>query len=462
MCDYYGNYLYFYGLKINYHAMKTIKLISLLILGTVYFTLTNCEAQNTIIWQKMIPDMGTDDAVTFIQTSDGGFTLVAEPKSFDNKVNEDKDSEMYRLIKFSPSGEVEWQSGFIGTDDDDIISVKETSDGGFIVGAIIDAGTLKKKEKEDVKIKVKRGVGFGDDYWVIKYDRKGNIEWQTFYGGEDDDELSDVIQTKDGGYLIYGESDSENENVVGSHGNGDIWVIKTDAMGKMEWQKCYGGTKYEEPEYAVQTSNNSFYFAGETQSSDGQISNPIGLKDVWVFKTDNSGNMIWEKTIGSIYNDNLKAYTITNDGGIAVCGQTWHAKKGYLENADTIYNWVAKLSSSGAIEWNKRLDTNRNNYVISSLPSNNGGVMVCGYTKMLPTHNYKSYLDTVAYNYWLIDIDNHGRTISEKNLGTFNEAIGCSLIITKDNKYLLVGKIDATKDNGSRSKDNLWMVKLNR
>jgi hypothetical protein len=441
--------------------MKTFKFISLLVLGTVIFYSNNCNAQNTIIWQKIIPDMGTDDPVTFIQTSDGGFALVAEP-SDNKKINEDKDSEMYRLIKFSPSGEVEWQSGFIGTDDDDIISVKETSDGGFIVGAIIDAGTEKKNEKQNAKIKVKRGVGFGDDYWVIKYDRKGNIEWQAFYGGEDDDELSDVIQTKDGGYLIYGESDSENENIVGSHGNGDIWVIKTDASGKKEWQKCYGGSKYEEPDYAVQTSDNNYYFAGETQSSNGQISNLIGLKDVWIFKTDLFGNLLWEKTLGSIYNDNLKASTLTNDGGIAVCGQTWHATKGYLENADTVYNWVSKLSISGAVEWNKRLDTNRNSFIISALPSYNGGVLVCGYTKILPVHKSKSYLDTIVYNYWLIDINNHGRTLTEKNLGTFNDAIGCTLIITKDNKYFLVGKIDATNQTGARNRNNLWMVKINR
>ncbi len=178
------------------------------------------------------------------------------------------------IVKLNSSGDIIWQKCFGGTDDDVAFSIQQTSDGGFIV-----AGYTSSNDG-DVS-----GNHGGGDYWVVKLDSSGTIQWQKCLGGTDNDEAKSIQQTSDGGYIVAGETWSNDGDVSGNHGNSDYWVVKLNSSGDIEWQKCLGGTVKDIAKTIQQTSDGGFIVAGYTNSNDGDVSGIHGdYYDFWVVK----------------------------------------------------------------------------------------------------------------------------------------------------------------------------------
>jgi hypothetical protein len=180
-----------------------------------------------------------------------------------------------------------------GPDWYDAYSVRQTTDGGYVV-----AGG-----------KASLSTGY-EDIFLIKTDANGNIIWSKTYGGTYWDYARSVQQTSDGGYIVAG--------VTGSFGAGwdDIFLIKTDANGNISWAKTYGGT-YDDHAYSVQqTSDGGYIVAGYTKSFGA------GNVDFFLIKTDANGNIIWAKTYGGTYDDHAYSVQQTSDGGYIVAGET--------------------------------------------------------------------------------------------------------------------------------------------
>ena len=122
------------------------------------------------------------------------------------------------------------------------------------------------------------------------------IEWQRCLGGSGEDTAYSIQQTSDGGYIVAGLTKSNDGDVSGNHGMGDAWVVKLDASGGIEWQKCYGGSKYDSANSIQQTSDGGYILAGETTPDDGDVlSGNKGALDAWVVKLDASSDIHWEK-----------------------------------------------------------------------------------------------------------------------------------------------------------------------
>jgi len=237
-------------------------------------------------WSKTFGGSKDDEGDSVQQTSDGGYIVVGHTSSYGAGY-----SDVY-LIKTDASGNKVWEKTFGGGNIDVGESVQQTSDGGYIVAG----GTMPY------------GTGKGGVY-LIKTDASGNKVWEKTFGGKDDEGHS-VQQTSDGGYIVAG--------ITNSYGAGgyDVYLIKTDASGNKVWEKTFGGSKDEEWSSVQQTSDGGYIIAGDTMSYGA------GVSDVYLIKTDASGNKVWEKTFGGNKGDSGKLVQQTSDGGYIVVGTT--------------------------------------------------------------------------------------------------------------------------------------------
>ncbi|MGB4094948.1 MAG: T9SS type A sorting domain-containing protein, partial [Bacteroidales bacterium] len=132
------------------------------------------------------------------------------------------------------------------------------------------------------------------DYWIVKLNSSGDFEWQKCLGGTNDDEANSIQQTSDGGFIVGGETLSNDGDVSGNHGEIDAWVVKLNSSGNILWQKCLGGTGWDWENSIQQTSDGGFIVAGYTNSNDGDVSGNHGSKDYWVVKLTNEPDRINE------------------------------------------------------------------------------------------------------------------------------------------------------------------------
>ena len=271
------------------------------------------DSRGDIEWQKTY-GMGIYAGLISIQeTVAGGYIgagwVFPDPSNFE-------DEDMW-IVKVDSKGGIEWQKRYGGSNDEMGRSILQTMDGGYIVaGYTYSYGLL--------------GV------WVIKLDSVGNIQWQKTFGGWGV-EIRTILQTPDEGYVLTAMTDSYGA------GGYDAWVIKLDKNGNSEWQKTYGGKQDDYGQAIYRTSEGEYILGGTT------LSFGAGDADVWVLKLDANGNIQWQKAYGGVNGDYLKAIRQTSDGGYLAAGGTYSFGVGKGDG------WLLKLDSSGNIEWEKTL-----------------------------------------------------------------------------------------------------------
>jgi len=169
----------------------------------------------------------------------------------------------------SGQGYEEWSNDIGGDDTEHFKAIKETSDGGFIIVGYVESWTTDDKA-----------------VYLVKTDEFGEVEWTKTYGDTKDDEGYDVIQTSDGGYLIAGYTKSYGAGLT------DLWLIKTDSSGEILWEQVLGGAKNDAPNSLLALETGGYLVVGTTASYGS------GSNDVWLIKTSNEGEVLWNITIG--------------------------------------------------------------------------------------------------------------------------------------------------------------------
>ncbi len=249
--------------------------------------LIKTDANGNIIWAKTYGGTDEDRAYSVQQTSDGGYIVAGITRSFGAGLSD------ILLIKTDANGNIIWAKTYGGTYYDYAYSVQQTSDGGYIVAGYT----------------ASFGAG-NDDIFLIKTDANGNIIWAKTYGGTYYDYAHSVQQTSDGGYIVAGYTASFGAGYY------DAFLVKTDANGNIQWAKTYGGTDDDSASSVQQTSDGGYIVAGWTQSFGA------GGWDIFLIKTDANGNIQWAKTYGGTYWDGVFSVQQTSDGGYIVAGWT--------------------------------------------------------------------------------------------------------------------------------------------
>ena len=249
----------------------------------VYLIKTNKEGNEE--WNKTFGGSSLEFGYSVQQTSDGGYIITGSTRSFGAGK-----SAVY-LIKTDKEGNEVWSKTFGGQDFDWGYSVRQTSDGGYII-----AGCTSS-------------FGAGNyDVYLIKTDEAGNEVWSKTFGGSDYDCGRSVQQTFDGGYIIAGNR--------GGFGAADVYLIKTDKEGNEEWDRTFGGPSLDYGFSVKQTSDGGYIIAGDTGSFGA------GSRDVYLIKTNEEGNEVWSKTFGGTGPEEGYSVQQTSDGGYILAGST--------------------------------------------------------------------------------------------------------------------------------------------
>lgn len=231
------------------------------------------DAAGTLVWQKPFGGSNQDKAYDVLQANDGGFVMAGFSNSNDGDVDGNHGDFDYWMVKMDASGTFEWQRTLGGPNEDDAISVQQTSDGGFILGG------MSFSNDGDVS-----GNHGNMDYWVVKLDAASNIIWQRSLGGSGQDKAYCVRETADGNFVVAGSSNSTDGDVTNNHGGDDYWLVKLNAAGAMVWEKSMGGSGSDVAWPMQPTSDGGYIVAGWSNSFDGDVTNNHGDKDIWLVK----------------------------------------------------------------------------------------------------------------------------------------------------------------------------------
>ncbi|MCL2011067.1 MAG: hypothetical protein FWG71_11075 [Synergistaceae bacterium] len=291
------------------------------------------DSAGEIEWQRCLGGSRDEIAYSIQQTSDGGYIVAGFTNSNDGDVSGNNGGEDAWVVKLDSAGGIEWQRCLGGSGSDGASSVQQTSDGGFIV-----AGATYSNDG-DVS-----GNNGNLDAWVVKLDSTGGIEWQRCIGGYKEDHAYYVQQTSDDGYIVAGFTESNDGDVSGNNGGWDAWVVKLDSAGGIEWQRCIGGSEEDHAYYVQQTGDGGYIFAGSTRSNDGDVSGNNGSRDAWVVKLGSAGEIEWQKCIGGSQWDEAFSIRQTSDGGFIVAGYTQSNDGDVSGNNGEGDAWVVKLA----------------------------------------------------------------------------------------------------------------------
>jgi len=273
------------------------------------FWLVKTDMFGNVVWNYTYGGTNVDQARSLVETFDGGFALAGYTSILRDEI---------WLVKTEPYGNMKWSQTYGGANLDSAYSLVELSAGGFAI-----AGLTSSFGAE------------GLDFWLVKTDNYGNIEWNRTYGGADYDHAYSLIATSNGGFAIAGSTFSFGA------GNADIWLVKTDAYGVVEWNQTYGRAGHDGAYSLVETSDGGFGLAGYTYPDGAQYA------DFWLVKTDMNGNMEWNQTYGGAGFEEARSLVKTSDGGFALAGSKVALDK---HGADF---WLVKTDAQGNMEWSQ-------------------------------------------------------------------------------------------------------------
>jgi hypothetical protein len=417
-----------------------------------------------IEWQNTIGGNDDDLLISIQQTFDKGYILGGFSES---NISGDKTENCigyydYWIIKTDASGNIQWQNTIGGSFDDRLYSIKQTSDGGYILGGWSDS--------EISGDKIEGTFGGTTDYWIVKTDSLGNIQWQNTIGGYDFDYLYSIQQTSDGGYILGGSSSSNisSDKTENTNGLEDYWIVKTDSVGNIQWDNTIGGSNDDELYSIQQTSDKGYILGGSSKSNisgDKTENSFSNSNDYWLVKTDSLGNIQWQNTIGGSSDDVLNSIQQTTDGGYILGGTSLSSISGdKTENCigGNDY-WIVKTDSLGNIQWQNTIGGN-NGDGISSIQQTIDGGYILGGSSISNISGDKTENCIGAGDYWIVKTDSVGNIQWQNTIGGSNWEQLHSSQQTSDNGYILGGfsesNISGDKTENCIGPYDYWIVKL--
>ena len=391
--------------------MKTYFILFMTLAGIF----TSTAQRSELNFQKIISGSSYDGLTTIESTSDGGYILGGSTSSniFDNRTPEKLVSEDLWFVKMDAAGKIAWQKTIGGNAVEELFSIKQTKDGGYIIAASSNSD-ISGNKTEDSKGE--------SDYWILKLDALGDIVWQKTYGGDKQELFPSIIETTDGGYFVSGVSttDINGDKTDPSNGSDDIWVLKLDSMGQISWQKSIGGSLEDNSTKAFQTIDQGFIIYGNSNSPiSGNKTQPSqGHVDMWIVKLNADGKVQWDKTLGGSDYDSLTDMIQTKDGGYLLGGDSFSNISGdKTQNNRGIGDyWVLKLDVDRNIVWQKTIGGSDYEYLTKVAQLNDGSYLIGGTS--LSNISGEKTVDTSGNLYlWVLQLDAFGTILNQSSLG---------------------------------------------
>lgn len=296
-----------------------------------------------LVWDRTIGGSGYDYYSAGIPTKDGGYVYAGKTYSTDGDIKSRPGFGDGWVVKTNDAGTIEWQRFLY--DDTSIMKIwpypstwvndiLQTKDEGYIVsGSHLDSGTLYANAM------------------VSKLNKNGDVVWQQYYGGDSVDILYGVSETVDGSYILVGETKSSTGDLDTNYGDIDVWVVKINSIGVMQWRKVYGGGREDRAREIKPCVEGGYLFVGTTASSDGMVignHSQVGTKDMWVVKIDDTGKILWQKCLGGTDEDGGNAVIQLPDASFVLVGSNRSVNGDATGNYGESDVWVVRLSNPAA------------------------------------------------------------------------------------------------------------------
>ena len=364
--------------------------------GNYDYCLWKISENGAIDWQKSFGGSKNDMLKSVQATKDGGYILAGtsdSPMKFD-KTDANIGQQDLWIIRLDAGGNVLWQKTIGGLAEEQMGCIVQTSDGGFIIGASSSSDKYLGKKSENNKNTIyKDADSRGNlDYWVIKLDKEGELEWQKTMGGNYLDQLRSITQTTQGDYLVGGVSNSDMsfEKNQKSEGENDFWFMKLDKKGNLIWQQTYGGKGDDQLYTVLQTKDKNYVVAGNTNGTTPKGNSPQG-SDFLLLKLDESGAVLWEKLYNNGTDDVLTNLVKNQDETLLLCGYSRGNSKKKTEGTESYE--VIKIDNEGEELWRKNVDKKGKNVLNKAIETRDGGYVLAGTNS-----------DSVTSDFWVVKL----------------------------------------------------------
>ncbi len=413
------------------------------------------SAQEVAKKQILAGESGDDEVTAgIIRTTDGGYLVGGYSFSLpgNNKKAPNYGSADYWIIKYDKSGKKQYDRTFGGNDYEILYSLLQTTDGGYMLAGSSSSGI------SGVKTEASEG---NSDMWLVKTDSLGNKLWDKTYGGNDYEDLNGIAPTADGGYILCGTSYSNisGNKTENSFGSGDYWVIKIDAQGNMQWQKTFGGDKYDVATNVAQTTDGGYFIAGHSSSgrNGNKTTNTRGSDDIWIVRTDNLGNKLWDKTIGGNSIDATVTMQPTTDGGFiigansasGISGDKTEASKGSIDY------WLVKVTADGITQWQKVVGGADADYITGVKQTSDGGYILLGFSLSQISGDKTEDRRGQDFDNWVVKLSADRTVEWDKTIGGFvNDQAGLNSIIERNSSQYILASTSNSPADGDKTVPN--------
>ena len=409
------------------------------------------DPDGTVQWTRVLggsmPDLGFD----CMEASDGSFMIMGSTYSTDGDVSENHGASDLWILKLSPLGTTIWQRTYGGSDSEVGGQIQETPDGGFLLWSTTTSGD------GDV-VGFHPGAGT-QDVWLLKIDSSGSVEWSRALGGSGSEDGARLTQTADGGFLANFSSTSSNDgDVTNYHGNRDCWLVKLSSAGSIEWSRTVGGSQQESGFDVLELDNSDFMLLGTSRSSDGDIPLNRGGSDVLLAKLSGSGDLLWARTYGGSLDDNCRSLVRTADGGFVLAGQSSSSNGDLTSNQGEQDVWVLKVDAGGSPVWQRSFGGTLSDFAFLSGEAD-GGYLLSGLTL---SNNGDVQGNHGDRDLWFVKLSSAGGLRWQRCLGGSNDDWGYLGARTPGGGYVAFGYTNSNDGDvsGNHGQQDMWVVKL--
>ncbi len=324
-----------------------------------------------IVWSKTFGGTKDDIATDVLETKDKAILVLATTNSTDGEAAGNGSRGGLILLKLKTDGTIEWRKvfasgynageiAFAKADANSKPTIKPMADGGYMLGATITPINTS-------------------DFWLSKLTAAGDIQWTKTYGSSQNDWMNEIMVCADGGFLMVGGTEASNVEITGA-GKGfiDIYLIKTNASGIILWQKALGGTNLDIAFSSIETADNGYILAGETNSTNGDMTGNLGQKDGFLIKFATNGNLLWKILTGGTDIDGLYSIKKTIDGKIFAMGIS-SSDIGKVKPKGPVGDmWLVNIETSGIITSHTMFGGADSDIARGAFPTADGGFIIAG------------------------------------------------------------------------------------
>jgi gliding motility-associated-like protein len=431
------------------YRLKSCYLFAVFLLSFLLFHSIAFSQRRSIItqWAKSYGGSDLDEPNVIVQTSDGGFAIGGRTHSTNGHVSNAASDRQKWIVRTDSLGNILWEKSY-GPPGSSILSMVQTSDGGLAA-----CGTRMNPTAET-------------DFWVLRTDALGNIIWERTYGGSSQDLARGIIQTSDGGFAVTGPSDSYNGDIVDRPWalpvSYDFWTLKLDASGNIQWSVTYGGSYDEDARAITQTSDGGYAITGYSGSSDGDVTDhKHNQYNMWLIKINAAGVLQWSKSYGGNGLAFGQSVQQTTDSGFIIGANAtnngidindYHGGTGYDA-------WLVKTDATGNLQWAKCYGGTSPEYFGNAVASRYGGYIFGGITSSIDGDVVDGDVDG---QYWVIKTDASGNITWSKTFGGSQIDFLMQLRETRDGGIVMAGFSGSTDGDITDhiGYTDFWIVKL--